>query len=129
MKPNLSLNLGRETSDKEVEEILDSFSPFFEVKYERNLVRLSADLLPLIIDFAVSAIGGGLLYDSLKGALISIQEKFRSKKLGRSPAVQIRVKNKTYIISEDKITFQSIDIELSFKSVEEFLNYLNEQCD
>lgn len=123
-KPSIELNLGRETSDEEVAEIVEAFSPYFEVSYERNIVRLSADWLPLVIDFAIVAVGGGLLYDALKGALKALQEKFRTKKLEREPAAVVRIKKKTFVVTEEKIFLQSIDVELSFQSVEEFVEHI-----
>jgi len=127
MKPDLQINIGRETSDEETQEILSAFSPYFEVKCEKNIVRLSADWLPLIIDFSVAAVGGGLLYDALKGSLVSLREKFKAKKLSRSPAATIRINKNTYVITEEKIFLQSIDVELSFNSVEEFIQYIESQ--
>lgn len=123
-KPSIELNLGRETSDEEVAEIIEAFSPYFEVSYERNIVRLSADWLPLAIDFTVAAVGGGLLYDALKGALSALREKFRTKKLEREPAAVIRIKKQTFVVTEEKIFLQSIDVELSFQSVEEFIEHI-----
>jgi hypothetical protein len=123
-KPAIELNLGRETSDDEVAEIVEAFSPYFEVSYERSIVRLSADWLPLIIDFTVAAVGGGLLYDTLKGALTLLQEKFRTKKLERKPAAVVRVKKDTFVATEEKIFLQSVDVELNFETVEEFVEYL-----
>lgn len=127
MKPDLQINIGRETSDEEIQEILSAFSPYFEVKCEKNIVRLSADWLPLIIDFSVAAVGGGLLYDALKGSLVSLREKFKAKKLSRSPAATIRINKKTYVVTEEKIFLQSIDVELSFNNVEEFIQYIESQ--
>ena len=124
MKPELTLNIGRETSDEEVREILSTFSPYFEVSYERNIVRLSTDWLPLIIDFTIAAVGGGILYDALKGALVALREKFKNQKLTRNPAATIHVRNETYILTEDKIFLQSIDIELSFNSVKELIEHI-----
>ncbi|MFA5913187.1 MAG: hypothetical protein WC830_06465 [Burkholderiales bacterium] len=124
MKPDIQLNLGRETSDEEVDEIVSAFSPYFEISYQRNILRLSADWLPLIIDFAVAAVGGGILYDALKGALITLREKFRAKKLARNPAAVVRVRNETYVVTAEKLFLQSIDVELHFNSVEEFVAYL-----
>ena len=98
MKPYLQLNLGRETTENEVEEILSAFSPHFEVTYEKNYIRLSEDWIPLVINFTVAAVGGGIIYDALKGALNLLREKFVSKKLARSPAAIIRIKNETYIV-------------------------------
>ena len=127
MKPDLHLNIGRETSDEEMQEILSAFSPYFEVKCEKNIVRLSADWLPLIIDFSVAAVGGGLLYDALKGSLVALREKFKTNKLSRNLAATIRIKNETYVVTDEKIFLQSIDVELSFNSVEEFIEYIESQ--
>ncbi len=123
-KPSIKLNLGRETSDDEVAEIVEAFSPYFEVSYERKIVRLSVDWLPLVIDFAVSAVGGGLLYDGLKGALNALRKKFKTKKLEREPAAVIRVKKDTFVFTEEKIFLRSINVELNFETVEEFVEYL-----
>ena len=123
-KPSIELSLGRETSDKEVAEIIEAFSPYFEVSYERNRVRLSADWPPLVIDFTVAAVGGGLLYDALKGALSALRDKFRTKKLEREPAAVIRIKKQTFVVTEENIFLQSTDVELSFQSVEEFIEHI-----
>lgn len=123
-KPSIELDLGRETSDDEVKEIIEAFSPYFEVSYKRNIFRLSADWLPLVINFTVAAVGGGLLYDALKGALNALREKFRTKKLERKPAAVVRVKKNTFVVTEEKIFLQSIDVKLSFESVEEFVEHL-----
>lgn len=127
MKPQLTLNLGRETTDDEIEEILSAFSPYLKIEVNKSIVRLSADWLPLIIDFTIAAAGGGLLYDGLKGALITLQEKFKQKKLERKPTATIHVKNETYILTDEKIFLQSIDIELSFNTIEEFVEYIQEK--
>jgi len=124
MKPELILNIGRETTDEEIQEILAAFSPYFDVTCKKNIVRHSADLLPLIIDFAVAAVGGGILYDALKGSLVALREKFKTHKLSRSPAAIIRIKNETYVLTEDKIFLQSIDVELNFNNVEEFIKHI-----
>ena len=125
-KYKLTLNVGRETTDKEVNEILSAFLPYYEVEINKSIVRLSADWLPLIIDFTVSAVIGGLAYDGLKNSLVLLQNKFKQKKLERNPAASIRVRNKTYILTEEKIFLQNIDIELSFDSVEKFIEYLQQ---
>lgn len=129
MKPELTLNLGRETSEEEIEEIVSAFSPYFQVAYEKKIVRLSADWLPLIIDFSIAAVGGGMFYDALKGALIALREKFKNKKLNRNPAATIRIKDETYVVTEDKIFLRSIDVVLSFNGVEEFIEHIKVQID
>ena len=123
-KPTIELNLGRETSEHELEEILEAFSPYFDVSYKRNIVRLSADLLPLIIDFTVGAIGSGVTYDALKGALIALQQKFQTTVRERNPAARVHVKRNTFIVSDSRISLQSVDAKLNFSSVEEFIEYL-----
>ena len=124
MKPKITLNIGRESTDKEIDEILSAFSPYYEVEINKSIIRLSEDWLPLIIEFTIAAVGGGLIYDGLKEALKSLQNKFKLKKLDRSPAVSIRFKSRTYILSDEEIKLQSIDIDLSFKTVDEFIKYV-----
>lgn len=123
-KPRVKLSLGRETSDNEVVEIIEAFSPYFEVSCERNIVRLSGDWLPLVINFTVAAVGGGLFYDALKGALNALREKFRTRKLDREPAAVIHFKKSIFIVTEEKIYLKSNDVELSFKTIGDFVEYI-----
>lgn len=129
MKPNLTLNTGAESTDVEINEILSVFSPYYEVTVKKSIARFSADLLPFIINFSIAAVVGGVVYDGLKLSLIALQEKFRQKKIERSPAASIRYKDSTYILTESEIKLRSIDVEISFKTVDEFIDFIEKSND
>lgn len=118
----LILNLGVETTDKEIDEILESFPSSITVDYEKNIFRLSADLLPLIISFSLGAIASGVFYDALKISLISLVKKFNDENLRSNSVIKINKKNRVYIISKEKIFMQTIEEEVSFQSIDDLLD-------
>jgi hypothetical protein len=127
MKPSLHLDLGRETSDKEIDEIILAFSPYFEVSYDRRIVRLSDDWLPVIVNFTVTAIAGGVLFESLKRALNALGSKWQANRMKREIVVVMRITNETYVVTAERIFRKGIDIDLHFDSVEELVEYLERE--
>lgn len=116
------LNLGAETTENEVEEIISSFHAPIIIDYQKKIYRLSADLLPLIVSFSLGAIASGAFYDALKISLISLVKKFNDKELRRDSIIKINRKTKTYIISKEKIFIQAKDEEITFESIDELLD-------
>ncbi len=124
MKQAITVNVGRETSKEEIEEISSSFAPFFEVNIEKNIIRLSDDMLPLVIDFGLAAIAGGLLYDGLKGSLNALYKKIQTKRLKRNSIIKLRIKDKSYIITDKNIFLKSRSTEVTFKTIDQLIKYI-----
>lgn len=124
MKHNILISVGFETTKAEMEAIESVFSTDFVVEIQPNIKRLSADSLPLIIEFTIAAIASGVLYDGIKSALIILKEKLSNGFSERASVAKIKYKKEIYIFSSERIVKQSIEKEISFSSVEDFISHL-----
>lgn len=127
MKPDIVLELGKETSGSELEEICRAFETDFNVTHRTEIIRLSDDVIPLLILFTVSSVASGLYWDAIKAALGKLFVAYKSGKLPRKPSVVLRHKTHQYVITKDRIFEKSREEEVEFYSLDAFIEYMKDQ--
>lgn len=96
------INTEKGISDTELNALKDSFQEL-SPEIHSNTLRLSEDMLPFIIEFSISAIVGGVLWDLVKSSIQSLLEK-EGKEIKRKITIRATYKYTSIIITKNDIT-------------------------
>jgi len=123
----LILSTGTETSEDEISAIKEAFSDGFVLSIDKNVVRLSEDLLPLLVSFTISIVSGVLsktVYDLLKAAIMKL---LHDPRVERDIVVEITHKQKGIIVTRGYIGIQSQSEEIRYRSIDDLFEDLKER--
>lgn len=124
MESKLTLDFGRDATESEIEAVKAAFEPHFRVEDRAEVIRLSHEILPLIILFTVSAVADGLYWDSIKAAIGAVFNAYRSGQIKRKPVFKIRSQTREWVISPDKVVESTTEEEAKINSLDEYIDYM-----
>ena len=88
---------------KEEESYLRKYFPEESFQLERSLFSPGIDSTYLILNFVITSIVGGVLYDMVKSGIIHIYQKFKTK-AERELVITIKHDGKLYRIKGDEVS-------------------------
>lgn len=121
-KQKLTITVGRESSQEELDAVRDAFSENFQAEVENTYMRCSLDDLPMaVLIFLGDVVWKGAIYDLLKS---SIMKFLNDKRLKRKPCVTIRTEREMVSFTKEGVSIQKNMEFKKFDSIEAFEVYL-----
>lgn len=116
----LTLIVGRESSQKEINAVKDAFAGDYEIKIINSYFRFSEDQLPFIVNIAINLASAGI-YDFLKAGIKKLQS---SSDINRKKSVIIRKSDEQYIFSEKRVCIRKHAEDIEFDSINDLFKYI-----
>ena len=120
---HLTISIGKESTESEIAELLKEFNGI-DVLLDSGRIRLHEPVLPMLIEFSINAIVGGLLWDAVKTATQRIREK-EGVSIKRTILQKLIYKNRTITITKDSIQIIGIKT-IKVTSIDEAISKIDE---
>ena len=121
----LTVFVGEETSDHEVNLVLEAFRAF-DVTLDRGMYRFSDAPLPLFIGFLFS-VGSGVLgdaaYEALTAAILRLRKARAARRITRQVILEIQ-RDRQFVVSDSFLIIRDSDGERRCDTTEEFFEEL-----
>ena len=124
MESKLTLDFGRDATESEIEVVKAAFEPHFRVEDRAEIIRLSDEILPLIILFTVSAVADGLYWDAIKASIGAVFNAYRSGQIEREPIFKVRTQTREWVISPERVVERTTEEEARINSLDEYIDYM-----
>ncbi|MCB0475780.1 MAG: hypothetical protein KDC69_08885 [Flavobacteriaceae bacterium] len=93
---------------KEEEDFLRGYFPEESFEIKKSVFTPGVDSTFLILNFVVSAVAGGVLYDLFKGGILKLYQSYKNRP-GRELTITIKYKDKFYRIKGNEVSKMSED--------------------